>query len=73
MRVLLLSVAVLALAVVFGMSERAPGSTQPVSSDDVGLVSEQTLSEHDPKAGKNGNSDRNGRGRGGRRTDFGRG
>ena len=55
MKVLLSLVCVLGLAVVFGLSEPAPASTQPVTSDDVQLVSEQTLAENGPAAGKNGN------------------
>ena len=70
MRALLSVIGVLGLAVVFGMSEPAPASTQPVTSDDVRLVSEQMSSEIGPMAGRNGNTGKNGRGRGGRGARF---
>ncbi len=69
MKSLLSLFGLLGLAVVFGMSEPVPASTQPITSDDVRLVSEQTSSEIGQKAGKNGNSGkkRTGGGIGGRR------
>ena len=61
MRTLLLAVGVLGLAVVFGWSEPAPASAQPVTSDDVQLVSEQ-MSSHDGPQGLGKNGFKNGRG-----------
>ena len=61
MKSLLSLFGLLGLAVVFGMSEPAPASTQPVTSDDVRLVSEQTSIEIGQKAGKNGNSGKRGK------------
>ncbi len=71
MKSLLSLFGLLGLAVVFGMSEPVPASTQPITSDDVRLVSEQTSIEIGQKAGKNGNTGKNGtrgRGRRGNRT-----
>ena len=72
MRALLSVVGVLGLAVVFGMFEPAPASSQPVTLDDVQLVSEQMSSEIGPRAGKNGNKQGIGSGRGGGRGSFSR-
>ena len=55
MKTLLSVVGVLGLAVVFGLSEPAPASTKPVTSDDVQLLSEQMPSQDGPQGyGKNG-------------------
>ena len=61
MRALLLSVTVLGLIVAFAQSEPAPASAQPVTTDDVRLVSEHMLSDNGRQAGKNGNTGRNGK------------
>ena len=54
MRALLLAAGVLGLALVFHLSEPAPASTRPVTSDDVQLLSEQMPSQSGPNgAGKN--------------------
>ncbi len=52
---------VLGIAVVLGLSEPAPASAAPVTPDDVRLISEQTLHQNVPQAGKNGNSNEYGR------------
>jgi hypothetical protein len=61
MRSLLLSVGLFGLALLFAISESAPASTQRVTSEGVELVSEQTLRDIDPRAGKNGTSGVQGR------------
>ena len=54
MKVLLSVFGVLGLAVVFGLFEPASASTQPVTSDDVQMVSEQMSSQAGPTGyGKN--------------------
>ena len=59
MRALLLAAGVLGLALVFHLSEPAPASTMPVTSDDVQLLSEQ-MPSHDGlnSAGQFGNNRR---------------
>jgi hypothetical protein len=56
MRVLLFAAGVLGIALVFGACERAPGAADPVTSQDVQLLSEQVASLDGPQGfGKNGN------------------
>ena len=66
MKALLSVVGVLGLAVVFSMSEPVPASPQPVTSGDVQLVSEQTLSDGTPQEVRRQNARKNGKR--GRRT-----
>ena len=66
MKAILSAVSVLGLALVFGLSEPAPASHQPVTSDDVQMVSEEMSADIGPTAGKNGNDGKNGRGNRGR-------
>ena len=55
MRALLLAVGVLGLVAVFGLSEPAPASAEPVTSDDLQLMSEQLSSPDGSQSnGKNG-------------------
>ena len=55
MRALLLAVGVLGLVAVFGLSEPAPASAEPVTSDDVQLMSEQMSGDDGSQGyGKNG-------------------
>jgi len=61
MKALLSVVGVLGLAVVFGLTEPVPASTQPVTLDDVRLVSEQVSNDDGPLGAKNGKT--RGRGR----------
>jgi hypothetical protein len=63
MRALLLAVGVLGLALVFHLSEPAPASTQPVTSDDVQLLSEQ-MASHGVHGGANKSARKNLGGRG---------
>ena len=65
MKAILSAISVLALALVFGLSEPAPASHEPVKSDDVELLSEELSSEAGRYGwGKNGQSGKNGRGGG---------
>ncbi len=65
MRVLLFAAGVLGIALVFGQCERAPAAAEPVTSDDVQLLSEQVASLDGPQGfGKNGNGGMNGIGGG---------
>ena len=60
-KLLLLSLATVGLAMLFSSFETAPAAAQRTTSDDVRLVTEETVSELAPAAGRNGNTGRNGR------------
>lgn len=64
MKALLAAIGVLGLAVAFGLCEPAPASARAVTSADVQLVSEQVVSDDDPRGAKYGNLRGRGRGRG---------
>ena len=64
MKAILSAVSVLALSLVFGLSEPAPACHQSVTSDDVQMVWEEMSADIGPTAGKNGNGGMNGRGLG---------
>ena len=63
MKALLSAAGVFALALVFGLSEPAPASHEPVRSDDVELMSEEVSND----------AERNGWGKNGQSRQFGRG
>ena len=53
-KTLLLTAAVLAVAIIIKCAERAPAATRLVTSHDVQIASEQTLQQDETAFGKNG-------------------